>query len=149
MRNVLKFNSNIAKAKISKITDLIKDRQLTNEQISNLIHINSNHCKVYLNHLLENKKIYISAWRKKQTLTSFIYVACYKAGCKENVPKPPPTPKAVKYKIYANKRKKDFDRQEAYLLKRRMNYAKKKTKPIQDWTTSWIRRNGTNVSQVS
>lgn len=149
MRNELKFNSEIAKSKISKIIALISKKQMTNEEISELIHINVKHCKTYINHLLQNKRIYVSGWRKKKTLQSFIYIPCYKVGCKENVPKPTPTPKSVKYKTYVERRKKDFDRQEMHLLKRRLNYAKKKIKPIRDWTTFWINTRGTNVSEIS
>lgn len=139
MRKQLSFKSNIAKAKIEKILSLITTKQLTNKQISELIHVNHKHCKVYINHLLENKKIYISSWRKEKTETGFSLAPYYKKGGKENALKPKPIDEITKHRRFVEKRRKDKERYEAYLENRRLKYAKKKIQPKSDWSSSWIK----------
>lgn len=141
MRKQLSFKTNIAKAKIEKILNLITTKQLTNKQISDLIHVTHKHCKVYINHLLENKKIYISSWKKEKTETGFSLAPYYKKGSKENVLKPNPIDERTKHRRFIEKRRKDKERYEKYLENRRLKYAKKKIQPKQDWASFWIKPN--------
>lgn len=98
------------------------------------------HISSYLKHMIDEKLIYICAYRRIMVNQYDVSMAYYKAGNKKSVPKPPPLTAAERAKRIRGEIYKDEDKHNAYLKTRRINRKIKAIKVKPDWTTSWITR---------
>ena len=136
--NRYSFSHKASVSKINKILDALSHKALCREQISETIHVTPRHAKIYIEHLLAEKKIYISEWKFENQGRRNMLWPYYRVGNKKNKPKPPNLTSSQKCKRYREKLVKDIDRLDKLKMKRKVKNLV--IKP--DWTATWIMNNG-------
>lgn len=132
--NKYAFKTQASVAKINKILTILSDKALCRHEISKEIHVNYRHTKNYIDYLLAEKKIYISAWRLENKGERTMYWPYYRTGDKKSKPKPANLTQSEKSKRYRKKLSKDEDRLERINRNRRL----KRVTIKPDWTASWM-----------
>ncbi len=141
--NKYAFSNQSSVSKINKILTILSDKSLCRHEIAEQIHVTLNHTKNYINFLLLQKKIYISAWKLESKGKRTLFWPYYRAGDRPNKKKPANLTYTEKSRRYREKLSKDADRKEKANRKRRLKRAT--IKP--DWTAAWIM--ASNTTQVN
>jgi hypothetical protein len=134
IHNKYAFRTYAAIAKVKKILNILSEKSLCRHDIAKEIHVTYKYSKMYIDYLLAEKKIYISAWKLEEKGSRVMHWPYYRAGDNPSKPKPPNLTREERCKRYREKLSKDADRREKRNRKRRVNRVK--IKP--DWTTAWI-----------
>lgn len=137
IRNKYTFGYKASVAKINKILAAISNKSLSRRAIAEEIHLTHRYTKLYIDHLLAEKKIYISEWKFENQGNRPMFWPYYRAGNKKNKPKPPNLTRSQKCKRYREKLVKDLDRLDKFNMKRRLR--RLVIKP--DWSVAWMMNN--------
>jgi hypothetical protein len=142
--NRYSFSSQASISKINKLLDVLSKKALCRDEISKEIHVNYRHAKNYINHLLAEKKIYVSEWKLENQGERTMFWPYYRTGNRKSKPRPANLSPSERCKRYRKKLETDDIRKDRLNKKRRLK--RLIIKP--DWTASWMMESNTTQTSV-
>lgn len=122
--------------KIERILALLAERPMTTNELAPLVPISAAWARIYIQHLHETRRIYISTWVRHVEGSDRMYPrAVYRAGQFRDSPKPAPLTYEERLKRAWHVVKSDPERHQKTNARRRARNLKPRPNPLTLWIT--------------
>lgn len=118
----MKFKSKRGQTRLARILFALQHKRMTTVEIAETLHMSETSARSCVAHLRKEKQIYVAKWNS----IGFTHAAVYAVGSRPDAVKPSATPRPIRRRRCLENLKKDGEKYEFHLARRRALESKPK-----------------------